>query len=380
MKKTVIYGLFAYAVLIGCKSGDDKTESANIPSVPVATVNPGNAMVYLEYPAKMEGQTDVELRAQVSGILEKIYITEGSYVKKGTRLFQIDHRPFTEDSNFAEGELLVAKADLMTAKLEVDKLTPLVQNKVVSPYQLKTAQTSYQASMARLKQAKAKAGNAKITLGFATVKAPVSGFVGRLFKKTGSIISPSDVQPLSYLSDNREIHAYFSISESDFVTFKEGLQGASIAEKIKNAPAVSIILSGGQVYPQAGKLDMVDAVFDKTTGAITLRATFPNEQGLLRSGNSGRIKLGLQQSNVIGIPQSATFEMQDKLFAFVVDRNNKVRQVALTISGTSDTTYYISEGLKAGDQLVLKGMESLKEGIVVKPEKSTEKIAKININ
>lgn len=377
MKKTVIYGMLAYAVLLGCKSGDEKEQLVNTPSVPIVTVNPANTLVYLEYPATLEGKTDVELRAQVPGILEKIYVVEGAYVQKGTPLFQIDRRSFAEDSNFAEGELLVAKADLLTAKLEIDKLTPLVQNKVVSSYQLKTAQASYQAALARLQKAKAKAGNTKITLGFTTIKAPVSGFIGRLFKKTGSIISPSDVQPLSYLSDNREIHAYFSISESDFVTFKDGLQGSSIAEKLKNAPAVSIMLSGGKEYPQTGKLDMVDAVFDKTTGAITLRATFPNEQGLLRSGNSGRIKLGLQQSNVIGIPQSATFEMQDKTFAYVVDRNNKVRQVPLTISGTTATNYYISDGLKAGDQLVLKGMESLKDGIVVKPEKSTEKI---NIN
>ncbi|MFH6959142.1 efflux RND transporter periplasmic adaptor subunit [Flavobacterium aquidurense] len=376
MKKNLIYGLIAHAILIsGCTSGDTKSQAAAVLSVPVTTVESNDAIVYLEYPAKLEGQTDVELRTQVPGILEKIYVGEGSYVEKGAPLFQIDARPYREDYNFAEGELLAAKAGVVTTKLEVEKLTSLVQNKVVSSYQLKTAQAAYESALAKEKQAKAKAGNAKITLGFATITAPVSGYIGRLYKKTGSLLAPSDAQPLSYLSDNREVHAYFSIGEADFVNFKEGLKGTSIAEKLKNAPAVSMVLSGGNVYPQNGSLDMVDAAFDKNTGAITLRATFPNKQGLLRSGNSSRIKLGLKQSGVVEVPQSATFEMQDKTFAFIVDQSNKVRQVALTISGSTGKTYYISKGLQQGDRLVLKGMESLKDGVVVKPEMADEKVA-----
>ncbi|WP_255373095.1 efflux RND transporter periplasmic adaptor subunit [Chitinophaga sp. YR627] len=341
----------------------------------MATVNSGDAIVYTEYPAKLEGQTDVEIRTQVPGILEKIYVSEGAYVEKGAPLFQIDERPYREEYNNAEGELLAAKAGVAAAKLEIDKLTPLVQNKVVSAYQLKTAQAAYEAALAKEKQASAKAGNAKITLGFSTITAPVSGYIGRLFKKAGSLLAPSDTQPLSYLSDNREVHAYFSIGEADFVTFKDGLKGTSIAEKLKNAPAVSMLLSGGKEYSQTGSLDMVDAAFDKNTGAITLRATFPNKEGLLRSGNSGRIKLALKQSGVISVPQSATFEMQDKTFAFIVDPNNKARQVALTISGSTGSTYYISNGIKHGDRLVLKGLESLRDGVTVKPEISNEKLA-----
>lgn len=376
MKRNLIYGMLANAIILsGCSSGGTQSQTAATPTVPVATVNSGDAIVYTTYPAKLEGQTDVELRTQVPGILEKIYVSEGAYVEKGAPLFQIDERPYREAYNNAEGELLAAKAGVAAAKLEIDKLTPLVQNKVVSAYQLKTAQAAHEAALAKEKQAIAKAGNAKITLGFSTITAPVSGYIGRLFKKTGSLLAPSDTQPLSYLSDNREVHAYFSIGEADFVTFKDGLKGTSIAEKLKNAPAVSMLLSGGKEYSQTGSLDMVDAAFDKNTGAITLRATFPNREGLLRSGNSGRIKLALKQSGVISVPQSATFEMQDKTFAFIVDPNNKARQVALTIAGSTGNIYYISNGLKHGDRLVLKGLESLKDGVVVKPEVSNEKLA-----
>lgn len=376
MKKNLLHGMIIPAIIFSCCTpGNQQAQNTNAPEVQVAIVNQTDAVVYTEYPAKIEGQTDVELRTQVPGILEKIYVVEGAYVEKGTPLFQIDARPYHEDYNFAEGELLAAKAGIATTKLEVEKLTSLVQNKIVSLYQLKTAQAEYEAALAKEKQARAKAGNARITLDFATITAPVSGYIGRLYKKTGSLLAPSDAQPLSYLSDNREIHAYFSIGEGDFINFKESLKGNSIAEKLKDAPAVSMVLFGGNVYPQNGSLDMVDAAFDKNTGAITLRATFPNKQGLLRSGNSSRIRLGLKQSGVVEVPQSATFEMQDKTFAFIVDKNNKIRQVALTISGSTETTYYISKGLQQGDQLVLKGMELLKDGVIVKPEMSDEKLA-----
>lgn len=376
MKKNLLHGMIIPAIIFSsCTPGNQQAQNTSAPEVQVAIVNQTDAVVYTEYPAKIEGQTDVEIRSQVNGILEKILVEEGAYVEKGTPLFQIDTRPFQEEYNNAQGELLAAKANVATAKIEVKKLTALVQNKVVSPYQLQTAQAAYDAAAAHEKQALAKAGNARITLGFATIKAPVSGYIGRLGKKTGSLIAPSDSEPLSYLSDNREVHAYFSVGEADFVAFKDGLKGSSISEKLKNTSAVTMVLSGGTAYPQTGKLDMVDAAFDKSTGAITLRATFPNKEGLLRSGNSGRIKLGLKQSGVIEVPQAATFEMQDKTFAFIVDQSNQTRQVALTISGSIGNTYYISGGLKTGDRLVLKGLESLKDGMPVKPEITKAKLA-----
>lgn len=362
-------------IFSSCAPGNQQAQNAAVPEVPVTVVNQTDAVVYTEYPASLEGQTDVEIRSQVNGILERIFVEEGAYVEKGAPLFQIDARPYQEEYNNAQGELLAARADVATAKIEVEKLTALVQNKVVSPYQLKTARAAHDAAAAREKQALAKAGNARITMGFATIKAPVSGYIGRLGKKTGSLVSPSDSQPLSILSDNREVHAYFSVGEADFVTFKDDLKGTSIGEKLKNTSAVTMILSGGTTYPQTGKMDMVDAAFDKSTGAITLRATFPNKQGLLRSGNSGRIRIGLKQADIVAIPQAATFEMQDKIFAFIVDKNNKARQVALTISGSSGNTYYISHGLKTGDGLILKGLESLKDGMPVKPEISNGKLA-----
>lgn len=376
MKKHLLLGIAIPVIIFSsCKPGHQPVQEPSVPEVPVLVLNKTDTVVYTEYPAQLEGLTDVEIRPQVNGILERVLVQEGAYVEKGQALFLIDSRPYREAYNDAKAQLSIAQAEVQTAKIEVEKLKALVDNRVVSNYQLKTAQASYDAAVAGERKAMAKIENAKITLNFTTIKAPVSGYIGRLGKKTGSLVAPSDAQSLTYLSDNREVHAYFSVGEADFVAFKDGLQGRSIDEKLKNSAAVNLVLSGGADYPVTGRLDMVDAAFDRSTGAITLRATFPNRQGLLRSGNSGRIRLGLRQHGVVAVPQVATFEMQEKLFAYVVDQHNKTRQVALTVTGAAGNSYYISNGLASGDRLILKGLESLKDGMAVKPEISSDKMA-----
>ncbi|MGJ1434378.1 efflux RND transporter periplasmic adaptor subunit [Sphingobacterium siyangense] len=376
MKKNLLLGIAIPVIIFSsCKPGHQPVQEPSVPEVPVLVLNKTDTVVYTEYPAQLEGLTDVEIRPQVNGILERVLVQEGAYVEKGQALFLIDSRPYREAYNDAKAQLSIAQAEVQTAKIEVEKLKALVDNRVVSNYQLKTAQASYDAAVAGERKAMAKIENAKITLNFTTIKAPVSGYIGRLGKKTGSLVAPSDAQSLTYLSDNREVHAYFSVGEADFVAFKDGLQGRSIDEKLKNSAAVNLVLSGGADYPVTGQLDMVDAAFDRSTGAITLRATFPNRQGLLRSGNTGRIRLGLRQHGVVAVPQAATFEMQDKLFAYVVDQHNKTQQVALTVTGAAGNSYYISNGLASGDRLILKGLESLKDGMAVKPEISSDKMA-----
>jgi membrane fusion protein (multidrug efflux system) len=204
----------------------------------------------------------------------------------------------------------------------------------------------------------------------------VSGYIGRLPKKQGSLVSASDVEPLTTLSDVHEVFAYFSLGETDFINFKEQYKGSSLGDKIKKLPPVTLILADNNAYPQTGKIDMVDGQFDKTTGAITIRATFPNANGTLRSGNTGRIRLGLQHDDAILVPQSATVEMQDKVFVFTVGKDNKVTKMPITVVGKSGTNYLIKEGVKTGDQIVLSGIDKLQDGQAIQPEKST-KVAEV---
>lgn len=376
MKKITLLSIMA-VFLISCADKSQAPTAAAAPTLPVMSISYQAASTETEYPAALQGTVDVEIRPQVSGNLERIYVDEGTYVNKGQTLFKINERPFREQLNNALANLHAAEAAYLNAQLEVDKLMPLVQNKVVSDYQLKTAKASQKIAAANIEQAKAMVGSARINLGYTNVTAPVSGYIGRLPKKQGSLVASTDVEPLTSLSDVHEVYAYFSLGETDFIKFKSLYTGNTLGDKIKKIPPVTLILADNSDYPQLGKIDMVDGQFDKNTGAITLRATFPNAGGTLRSGNTGKIRLGIQHNDAILVPQSATVEMQDKIFVFTLNKANKVNKMPITIIGKSGTDYLIKDGVKSGDQIVLSGIDKLQEGQVIQPEKTTAKVAQI---
>jgi membrane fusion protein, multidrug efflux system len=376
MKKFTILSLMA-VFLISCADKSQAPAAAPAPLLPVMAIKTENTTTDAEYPAAIQGTVDVEIRPQVSGNLDRVLVDEGAYVTKGQTLFKINERPYREQLNTALASLHAAEAAYINSQLEVDKLTPLVQNKVVSDYQLKSAKASQKIAAANIEQAKAIAASAKINLGYTNITAPVNGYIGRLPKKQGSLVSATDVEALTTLSDVNEVYAYFSLSETDFIQFKSQYAGNSIGDKIKNLPPVTLLLADNSAYLQKGKIDMVDGQFDKTTGAITVRAKFSNPNKTLRSGNTGKVRLGLEHDNAILVPQSATIEMQDKVFVFTVNKENKVTKMPINVIGKSGAYYLIKDGVKAGDQIVLSGIDKLQEGQLIQPEKSATKIAQI---
>jgi len=362
--------------LYSCSPKQQSAGAPQPPSLPVAAIVTGSDTTYQDYPASVQGTVNVEIRPQVSGALDKVFVDEGALVSAGQPLFKINELPYRAALNNAIASEHAAEAAMQNAQLEIDKLTPLVQNKVVSEYQLKTAKATFDAAKSNVEQAKANVSTAQINLGYTLIKAPVSGYIGLLNKKQGSLVAPSDVDALTQLSDVRNVHVYFSLSEKDFVNFKEQYAGSTLNDKLKNLAPVSLLLADNTKYGSSGKIDMIDGQFDKTTGAITLRATFPNAQGLLRNGNTGKIRLSLLHSDALIVPQSATVEMQDKVFVFAVADSNKVKKQALDIVGKSGANYLVKDGVKAGDQIVLSGLDHLQEGMVINPQKATDKIAK----
>lgn len=372
----IILGFIALFIY-SCSSSPAAPPPPPPPTLPVATIVTGTDTTYQEYPASVEGTVNVEVRPQVSGALDKVFVDEGSFVKAGQSLFKINDQPYRASLNNALASLHATESAAANAQLEVDKLTPLVQNKVVSDYQLKTAKAAYEVAKANIEQAKANVSTAQINLGYTLIKAPVSGYIGRLIKKQGSLVAPADAEALTQLSDVHDVHVYFSLSEKDFVSFKEQYPGATLKDKLKQLPSVSLLLADNSAYTKQGKIDMIDGQFDKTTGAITLRASFENPQGLLRSGNTGKVRLSLQHKDALIVPQSATIEMQDKVFVFAVADSNKVKKQAITIIGKSGNNYLVKDGVKAGDQIVLSGIDHLQEGTVIHPEKATDKVAAI---
>lgn len=371
MKTTL--SIFVLAILFaGCSGGQPAVPPPAPQNLQVISLEGNSQTTYTEYPASIQGAIDLEIRPQVSGILDKILVAEGAAVQKGQPLFKIDERPFIQALNNAKAQLHAAQAAATNAQIEVDKLAPLVKNKVVSDFQLKTATSNYQSALANIEQAKAGVAAANINLGYTLIKAPVSGYVGRLPKKQGSLVAPNDPTALTLLSDAHEVHVYFSLGEDDFVAFNAKYPGNTVNERLKKMPGVSLVLADNSVYGKEGKVDMVDGQFDKQTGSISLRATFSNAQGLLRSGNTGKIRLGLQHANAIAVPQSSTVEVQDKMFVFVVDAANKVTRTPITVSGTSGTNYLVQDGLKTGDRIVYDGIDKLKDGDTIVPEKLKE--------
>lgn len=310
----------------------------------------------------------MEIRPQVEGYLEKIYVDEGAYVKAGQPLFRIDARAYNEALNNAKSSLMAAQANVSRAQVEVDRLAPLVENKVLSDVQLKTAKANYDAAVAAAEQAKAAVNNAQINIGYTIVKAPANGYIARIPFKTGSLVGKSDPQPLTILSDINEMYAYFSLSEPDFILFKNQFPGNTIEEKIKQVPAVELALADNSIYPGKGKISSIEGQFDRTTGAISVRATFPNPGGILRTGNTGKVRIPQQFNNAVVVPIEATFEVQDKVFVFVVGDSNKVASRPLTIAGKTTNYYFVSDGVKAGDKIVFSGVGNLQEGMPIAPQ------------
>ncbi|MVT12310.1 efflux RND transporter periplasmic adaptor subunit [Chitinophaga sp. ysch24] len=365
-----LYSVMILAVLSGCASSSAKPEGGAppAPSLPVLKVAEVPATTYREYNAALEGKVNVEIRPQVDGYLDKIFVDEGAYVKEGQPLFRINDRPYREQLSNASALLLAAQANEEKASLEVSRLTPLVQNNVVSDIQLKTATAAYQAAKANVAQAQAQVSNARINLGYTLITAPVSGYIGRIPLKTGSLVGRGETQPLTVLSDVKEVYAYFSMSEVDFLRFKDKTKGNTIADKVKQLPPVELVMADNTIYPEKGRIETMEGQFDKTMGAVSFRAVFPNASGLIRSGNTGKVKIPEAFAAAILVPSEATFELQDKVFVFAVGDSNKVTSKPIRISGKNGNWYFVEKGVSAGEKIVYTGLDRLRDGAVIAPE------------
>lgn len=374
MRKTLYYSLLIAFSLQACTQSKTPPETA-LPELPVYTLKATSALTTVEYPATIGGTVDIEIRPQIGGILESISVDEGDYVTKGQLLFTIDDRPYRVQHQRSTANLNAAQAALALAELEIEKLEPLVRNNVVSDFQLKSARTARQVAHSNVEQAKAVVEEAKIHLRYTQIHAPINGYIGHLPKRQGSLLSPTDIQPLTTLSHVREVYVYFSLSEVDFIRFKNQNSGHSLEEKMADLPPVTLQLADKTIYEESGKIEVVNGQFDQYTGAIMLRATFPNPKGVLRWGNTGKIQLKTQYNDVLLVPQEATVEIQDKVFVFYVDSLNQVFKRPISISSSSGNHYLVRDALKSGDQIVLKGFENLQDGTTIRPKTASSELA-----
>ncbi len=358
----LVLAMFLSLGFFGC--AEEEVEDEGIP-LPVLTLTEEPAAISYKYLGSIEGVENVQIRPQVEGILEQIYVDEGQYVNKGDVLFKINNQPYVEDLKNALANVDLEKAKLRKAKTEIERLRPLIENEVISEVRMETTVADYEVAQSSLAKAEAEAANMRINMGFTTIKAPVDGLMGRIPKSIGNVVKKSDSEPLTVLSNVSEIYVYFSMSESDYLYF-ERMKKDSSSRKMN--PDVKLVLADGSVYDKVGTIDANSGQINRSTGSITLRAHFENPDTLLRTGNTGKILMEQIYPNAMLVPQSATTSIQDKRFIFVLNEDNTVRRQEIKIEGRTGNDFIVSgDVLKANDRIVTAGLDKLSEGVLVKP-------------
>ncbi len=330
---------------------------------------PKSATINSDYPASLQGQENIEIRPKIDGYIEQIYVDEGSAVKKGQLLFRLRAPQYAQDINSAAAAVSSAEADVATAQLQVVKAKPLVEKDIISKYELDADELALKAKQAALQQAKASLENAKINQAYTNVLSPVNGVVGSIPFKLGSLVSSTNTQPLTTVSNIGNIYAYFSLNEKQLLSFSRQYKGATLDAKLKQLPAVSLILPDSTDYPEKGRVETVSGQLNTVTGSASLRATFPNPVGLIRSGGSATIRIPVSLTNSLLVPQKATYELQGKRFVYVVDPSGKVKSTEIqTMEAASGQYFVVTGGLKAGDVVMLEGISYLQDGMAVKAD------------
>lgn len=380
MKHKAIFAIASLALLLtACGGSGKKNMDFSDNEYPVRTIEAQGSNSETLYPAIIRGVQDVEIRAKVSGFITKLMVKEGERVRAGQLLFVIDNETYQATVRQATASVNAAKAQLNTAKLTLDNSKQLFTNHVIGQYELETAKNSYESAQAALLQAKAGLASAKEMLSYCYVKSPVSGLVGSLPYKVGALVSPSSVEPLTTVSDNNVMEVFFSVTEKDVLAMTRNAGG--VKGSIDNYPTVKLKLADGSMYNLPGKVAKMSGVIDRSTGSVSMIARFSNPNHILRSGASGSIVVPFVASNAIVIPQDAVAQIQDKYFVYVVDNKNKARYTEIKVSPDNDgENYVVTEGLRVGDKIVLKGISALNEGADVTPLTEAQYEAKLKKN
>lgn len=363
--KIIICSILCLTLFSACKESAQQTAGVKYKTL---TVEKSDRILENEYTASVQGRQFVEIRPQVSGIITDICINEGDAVKKGQTLFIIDQVPYKAALETAAANVKSAESQLATAKLDAESREELYKANVVSEYDLQTARNTLAAAEAALAQAKAEEINARNSLSYTEVKSPVDGSASMIPYRVGALVSSSIAQPLVTVSDDAQVYIYFSMSENQIIDLIQHY--GSLRKAIEQMPEIEFRLSNGTLYGHAGRVDAISGTVDASTGAVSLRATFDNPEKLLRNGGNGTVIVPTALTDCIVIPQSSTYEIQDKKFVYkVID--GKTESFPIEVFRLNDGTEYVVEsGLEVGDIIIAEGAGLLRDGIAVDIENS----------
>jgi membrane fusion protein, multidrug efflux system len=342
MKTNVLFmGLIAFLFLTSCNTKKEEKEEAVKYSVTNAVAI--DTSFTKEYVSQIKSVRNIEIRAQEKGFLQNIYVDEGQYVSAGQVLFRIMPKIY-------EAELLKAQAEAKGAEIELLNAKTLADKNIVSKNEQLMAQ-------AKLEQARAEVAMAKIHLSFTEIRAPFAGTIDRIPLKLGSLVDEGAL--LTSLSDNSKVFAYFNVSEPEYLDYQTNVKDRADSN-------VSLLLANGEPLKYKGKVEVIESEFDSETGNVAFRASFPNSDKLLKNGETGKVLMSVPMKNALVIPQKATYEIQDKVYVFVVDNNNVIKSREIVIAGELPDLYVVKSGITTTDKFLLEGVQKAKDDDKIK--------------
>ncbi len=347
--------------IAGCTSKATESEKPTIAEVPVIKLNPTDTSFHLDYVADIQSVKNVEIRARVDGFLDKIYVDEGSPVRKGQLLFRISNRELLNELSKAKASVQSARAAARIAQLEMERVKILVDKKVIAKSELDLAKARVDDAAAKISQALAEVSAAQTQISYLSVRSPFAGVIDRIPMKTGSLIADGTL--LTSLSDNSQMYAYFNVSENEYLQHKK-----AAGERLRENGVATLVLSDGTRYPHKGVIETQEAEFSNNTGSIAFRARFSNPGHMLKHGASGKVQLMTKLEGKVLVPQKAVLEIQDKSFVFVVGADNTVKMQSFTPQLRVADYFVVESGLKPGDAIVYEGVHNIRDGAVIEPK------------
>lgn len=354
---------FALAFMLCC-CGQSQQENSPQAIYETSIVKPESRTLESFYPTTIQGRQDVDVFAQITGKIVKVCVTEGQTVKKGQTLFMIDPVPFWTAYNTAKANVNEARARLATAQMNYHANKQLYNKQIIGSVEYRTTQNALAQAQAVLEQRLAELQNAGNNLTYTKVVSPSDGVVGTLPYHAGTLVSASMLQPLTRVSDNQEVWAFFTMNETQFLSLIE--QYGSKEKALAAMPDVTLQLSNGKKYPVPGRITNISGLIDPTTGSVTLKAVFRNSRGLLYSGFTGNVCIPSINKRSMVVPQSATYEMQDKRFIYKVVGGKAIATPIIVLPISNGKEFIVTSGLKPGDMIVSGGIANIKDGMEIK--------------
>jgi membrane fusion protein (multidrug efflux system) len=352
-RKSLLLSLGAVILLASCSTTSKKEDEKKYKVIsPVVT----DTIYTNEYVAEITALQNVEIRTRIKGFIENIFVDEGQTVHKGQTLFSISSREYQQELLKAKAVTKSALAELKSAEIELDNSQKLLDKKIIGKPEYDLAAAKVEELKAKVEEAELNEAQAELNLSFAEIKAPFDGIINRLPNKEGSLVEEGTL--LTTISNNKEVFAYFRVSETDYLNY------ATTKDEGKSKE-VSLILANGSSYNHSGIIETTESEFDKSTGNIAFRAKFPNSEQILKHGSSGKVLVKTILKNAMLIPQKSTFEVQENIYVFVVDAVNKVQQHKITPLARLPHLYVIEHSLTTNDKIIYEGIQKVKDGDVV---------------